>query len=123
MKLHAHTLERFCNQHKIIKSYIDDLPPEAIYNRINPDKLSIHETIAYLTRYHYIFMHRLNRMMEEIDPFFEVYNPDEDAEHRFTAAKSTGSLLHELYRLRDDLTLMLEDMPSDKCSRMGTHAI
>ena len=123
MNLHPHTLERFCNQHKTIKSYIDDLPPEAIYNRLNEDRFSIHETIAYLTRYQHIFMDRITRINREINPYFEVYKPDLDPEFRFTSAKTTGSLLHELYRLRSDLCIMFEEMPAENLARVGTHAV
>jgi hypothetical protein len=123
MILSDRTLERFCSQHKSIKSYIDNLPPEAIYNRLFDDKFSIHETIAYLTRYHHVFMDRLQKMKNEINPFFDVYKPDEDPEFKFTSAKTTGSLLHELYRLREELLLVLEELPMEESSRVGTHAV
>ena len=122
MILCEHTLDRFCNQHKSIKSYIDDLPPEAIYNRLNADKFSIHETIAYLTRYHHIFMERLLRIKNEVNPLFDIYKPDDDSEFRFTAAKTTGSLLHELYRLRENILQILEGLPDEASSRVGTHS-
>ena len=123
MNLHPHTVERFCNQHKTIKSYIDDLPPEAIYNRLNTDRFSIHETIAYLTRYQHIFMDRIARIVSEVNPHLEIYKPDQDPEFTFTNAKTTGSLLHELYRLRQDLWLMIEEMPDENFARVGTHAV
>jgi hypothetical protein len=123
MILCDHTLDRFCNQHKSIKSYIDDLPPEAIYNRLNDDKFSIHETIAYLTRYHHVFMGRLQLMKNEVNPYFNIYKPDQDSEFKFTCAKTTGSLLHELYRLREDLLLIIEELPSEASSRVGTHSV
>ncbi len=123
MNLNEYTLERFANQHKTIKNYIDDLPPEAIYNRLNPDKFSIHETIAYLTRYQHIFIDRLNRITNEVNPYFEIYKPDTDPDFAFTCAKTTGSLLHEMYRLRGNLCLMLEEMPSEHYARVGSHAV
>ena len=123
INLNPHTVERLCNQHKSLKCYIDDLPPEAIYTRLSSDKFSIHETIAYLTRYHHIFLTRLVKMMEEVNPFFEVYKPDDDAEFHFTCAKSTGSLLHELYRLRSDIITKIESLPGENFSRVGTHSV
>ncbi|MXV16281.1 DinB family protein [Hufsiella ginkgonis] len=123
MNLQAQTLSRFASQHKTIKKYIDNLPPEAIYNRLNSDKYSIHETIAYLTRYHYIFLERLKGIMNSINPFFGMYKPDEDPEYHFAVARTTGSLLHELYRMRDHIMLELEDMSPEQFSRVGTHAI
>lgn len=122
MNLSSHTIERFCNQHKTIKNYIDDLPPEAIYNRLAQDKFSIHETIAYLTRYQHVFMERINRIVNDINPYFEIYKPDMDPDFSFTNAKTTGSLLHELYRLRNELWLMIEEMPDENFARVGTHA-
>ncbi|MEJ6981510.1 DinB family protein [Pedobacter sp. P351] len=123
MNLNPHTVERLCHQHKSLKCYIDDLPPEAIYTRLSSDKFSIHETISYLTRYHHIFLSRLVKMMEEVNPFFEVYKPDADSEFHFTCAKSTGTLLHELYRLRSDIIAKIESLPDENFSRVGTHSV
>ncbi|MGV3509464.1 MAG: DinB family protein [Sphingobacteriaceae bacterium] len=123
MTLNPHTMERICNQHKMLKCYIDDLPPEAIYTRLSSDKFSIHETISYLTRYQHIFLNRLTRIIEEVNPYFEIYKPDDDPEFHFTCAKSTGSLLHELYRLRSDIILKVEALQTDSYARVGTHAV
>lgn len=123
MKLQEHTIERFLNQHKTIKTYIDDLPPEAIYSRLVPDKFSIHETIAYLTRYHHVFMSRLNAIISDVNPFFEIYKPDYDPEFGCNCAKSTGSLLHEMYRLREDICTLLQETSDESASRVGTHAV
>jgi hypothetical protein len=123
MTLHPHSVERFCNQHKTLRIYIDDLPPEAIYNRIDDDKFSIHETIAYLTRFHRVFLDRITGMMREVNPYFEVYKPDLDPDFSFSCAKSTGSLLHELFRMRSEIWKTLEEMPDSHYLRVGTHAV
>jgi DinB superfamily len=123
MGLHEQTINRLCNQYKIIRHYIDDLPPQAIVTRFNPDKWSIHETIAYLSRYHYVFMNRIKDIRTQVNPFFEVYDPEQDPEFRFTTAHSTGSLLHEIDRLRTNLKHDLEIIPVCECSRVGTHAV
>ncbi len=123
MEIHAETMNRFCNQYKIIKHYIEDLPAQAIHTRFTSDKWSIHETIAYLCRYQYIFLNRLKTISTEINPFFGVYKPDEDPEYQFTVARTTGALLHEIYRLRDDMKRTLSNLSSAECSRIGTHAV
>ncbi|MEO8795281.1 MAG: DinB family protein [Daejeonella sp.] len=123
MEIPAQTIDRFASQHKIIKYYIDGLPPEAIYKRFNADKFSIHETIAYLCRYQYIFLNRLKEISREINPFFDTYRPDDDDEFRFTAAKTSGSLLHEIYRVRNEMAIMLDRLSEVQFGRYGTHAI
>lgn len=123
MEIPAQTLNRFSSQHKIIKYYIDGLPPEAIYKRLTPDKWAIHEIIAYMCRYQYIFLNRIKAITSEINPFFEVYKPEEDPEFSFTVAKTTGSLLHEIYRVRQNLVDLLENLQENQASRVGTHAI
>src|SRR5688572_1831338 len=123
MDIPVQTLNRFATQHKIIKYYIDGLPPEAIYKRLNPDKWSIHEIVAYMCRYQYVFLNRIKAITTEFNPFFEMYKPDEDPEFSFTAAKTTGSLLHEIYRVRQDLVDLLEKLNPNHASRIGTHAI
>jgi hypothetical protein len=123
MEIHAETMNRFTNQHKIVKHYIDDLPSQAIHTRFMPERWSIHETIAYLCRYQYIFMDRLKTITTEINPFFLVYNPEKDPEYHFTAARTTGALLHEIYRVRDEIKAMLNNLSPAQCSRFGTHAV
>lgn len=123
MEIPAQTLSRFSTQHKIIKYYIDGLPPEAIYRRLTPDKWAIHEIIAYMCRYQYVFLNRLKSITSELNPFFEMYKPDDDPEFTFTAAKTTGSLLHEIYRIREELIGQLSKLKENYGSRAGTHAI
>lgn len=123
MEIPAQTLNRFSTQHKIIKNYIDGLPPEAIYKRLSPDKWAIHEIIAYMCRYQYIFLNRIKEITTELNPFFEIYKPEADPEFSFTVAKTTGSLLHEIYRVRQNLVDLLEGLRENQASRMGTHAI
>jgi len=123
MEIHAQTLNRFCNQYKIIKHYIEDLPSQAIHTRLFADKLSIHETIAYLCRYQYVFMNRLKTINTEINPFFEVYKADNDPEYQFTTARTTGALLHEIYRIRHEMKCMLQLLSPAECSRVGTHEV
>lgn len=123
MEIPAPTLSRFATQHKIIKYYIDGLPPEAIYKRLNPEKWAIHEIIAYMCRYQYIFLNRIKAITTDFNPFFEVYRPDDDSDFSFTTAKTTGSLLHEIYRIRQELIDLLEDLKEGQGSRIGTHAI
>ena len=122
MQIHEETFKRLGSQHKIIKHYIDDLPPEAIYKRIDPSKWSIHENIAYLCRYQEIFMDRINLILEDINPYFAIYQPEEDKDLRRKTAKTTGSLLHCLYRIRQDMLVLLEDLNPQYYARTGTHA-
>lgn len=123
MEIHSETMNRFCNQYRIVKHYIEDLPSQAIHTRFTPDRLSIHETIAYLCRYQYIFMDRLKLISSDINPFFEVYLPENDAEYQFTVARTTGALLHDIYRIRDEMRQSLTKLSPAECSRIGTHAI
>ena len=122
MHIHPETLNRFSSQHKIIKHYIDDLPPEAIHNRLDPADWSIHETITYMCRYQSLLLDRLNCILDEIDPYFSIYQPNEDPEFRCLAAKTTGALLHQLYRVRAELLTYIENLGADQCARVGTHA-
>lgn len=121
MQIHEETLRRFSSQHKIIKHYIDDLPPEGIYKRLDPTKWSIHENIAYLCRYQQIFMDRIHQILNEVNPYFTIYQPEDDPELRYTTAKTTGSLLHCLYRIRHELTIMFEDLNPEYFGRIGVH--
>ncbi len=123
MQIHAETLNRFCNQYKIIKHYIEDLPSQAIHTRFIAERWSIHETIAYLCRYQYVLLDRIKRISTEVNPFFVAYKPEEDHDYQFTAARTTGALLHDICRMRQDMTLMIKELSDSECSRVGTHAV
>ena len=123
MKFPTHSLNRFNCQHKIIQQYIEDLPAQAIHENLTDTKWSIQEVIAYLVRYHHLFLNRVKAIRREINPFFEVYAPENDPEFKFCVARSTGSLLHEIERLRGDIRLELDRMDCSEYSRIATHAV
>ncbi|MDB5120786.1 MAG: hypothetical protein JWN56_2004 [Sphingobacteriales bacterium] len=121
MKIQEQTYNRFISQHQLIKNYIDNLPPKAINERLFSNKRSIHETIAFLCRYQYVFMERLNAILTNVNPVFERYDQAHDGEFNNTLARSTGALLHEIYRVRDEMKLMIDKLSPEQCCRMGTH--
>ncbi|MBC7745412.1 MAG: DinB family protein [Flavobacterium sp.] len=123
MTISEQTLSRFSTQHKIIKYYIDGLPPEAIYKRLSSEKWSIHEIIAYMCRYQHIFFSRIKSIVSEVNPMFNIYKPDEDPEFSFTESKTTGSLLHEIYRVRQDILNELDAVKQDAGSLTGIHEV
>ena len=121
MKIQEQTYNRFISQHQLIKNYIDNLPPKAINERLSPNKRSIHETIAFLCRYQYVFMERLNVILTDINPVFDRYDQTRDSEFNTTLARSTGALLHEIYRMRHEIKLLIDKLSPEQCSRTGTH--
>ncbi len=68
-------------------------------------------------------MDRLKTISNEINPFFLAYNPEDDPEYQFTVARTTGALLHEIYRVRDEIKIMLKNMIPAEFSRVGTHSV
>lgn len=121
MKIQEQIYNRFISQHQLIKNYIDNLPPQAINERLIPNKRSIHETIAFLCRYQYVFMDRLKAILTDVNPVFERYDQMQDSEFQKTLARSTGALLHEIYRVRDEMKLLIDKLSPEQCDRMGTH--
>jgi uncharacterized damage-inducible protein DinB len=122
MEIHEQTLNRLQNQHKIIKHYIDDLPPQALYTSIESNKWSIHENIAHLARYQYVFYGRIVQIIEEANPSFDAYNAARDNEFRYFTSKSAGPLLHDIYRMRETIVNLITDLPKEQLSRKGTHS-
>ena len=123
MNLSKQAINRFSSQHKIIKQYIDGLPPEALFNNFDSGLWSIHETIAYLCRYQYEFLNRINLICNNVNPYFPKYDVCNDREFKFTVARSTGALLHEIYRIRQHMVQLLKTLPENYGSRTGTHAV
>lgn len=123
MLFQDHTFNRFINQHKVIKFHLEGLPPEAIYKLWKPENLSIHETIAYVCRYQYVFLNRINSICQNLNPQFSRYRPEIDPQMPFMIAKRTGSLINEINRMRSNLLQLLKELPDHYVNRMGTHSL
>ena len=123
MVIQDHALNRFISQHKVIKFHLEGIPPEGIYKRFEPEQVSIHEIIAYLCRYQYVFLNRINSICSDLNPSFAPYQADIDPQLPFMISKRTGSLLHEINRMRENLVRLVKELPENYTSRMGTHTI
>ena len=123
MLIHDHALNRFISQHKVIKFELEGMPPEGIYKRYEPEDVSIHETIAYICRYQYVFLNRINAISSELNPYFTPYQSNIDPQLPFLISKRTSSLLSEINRMRDNLIRLVKELPDNFGSRMGTHSL
>lgn len=123
MVIQDHALNRFMSQHRVIKFHLEGLPPEAIYKVFEPEGFSIHETIAYMCRYQYVFLNRVNSMSQNLNPHFVRYRPEIDPQMPFMISKRTGALMQEINRMRDNLVRLLKELPDHHGTRMGTHSL
>ena len=122
MKFPESTLSRLECQHLAIRQYLKDLPFEAMHSPEPDDKGSLQELIAYVCRYQQIFSARIERIISEINPFFEIYTSDVDKDFRLALARPSESLLQQIDMDRKQVIRQLRALSASDCSRIGTHA-
>lgn len=123
MELSEQALYRLSSQHKLIKSYLHDLPAEAINKKEITDQESIHEIIACIYSNQYAFINCITAITTHVAPLIEIYKADTDSQKSFILAKTNRSLLREIYRLRKDIIFMLQRLPANQASRIGIHPV
>jgi hypothetical protein len=122
MSLSASILARLRHQHETIGELIGTLSEQQLRQRVNPAKWSAFENIAHLTCYQPMFLHRIQRMQEENNPFFPRYTAESDPEFPAYLEQSLGRLLATIQADRRTLITLLEGMNENTLQRMGRHA-
>lgn len=119
--LHNSTIERLTNQHRIIPTFIEGLSNEALHQRINANKWSIHENLAHLGRYQDFFEKRLILILKEKSPKFDRYKAEEDPMHDKWIQLNLSDILLAIDRQRDSLKNFVVALTGKKMKRTGIH--
>ena len=123
MKISEQAISRLSTQHQSIRVYIDGLPAATLHRQYQEDVPPIHEIIAYLCRYQYVWFERVKSMCRNLNPCFSTYDAQKDPHFRFMIAKTNGCLVRELFSFREDITGYIKALPGSYGSRIGTHAV
>ena len=122
MILSASIQARLRYQHETIQELIGNLSEQQLRQRIDPAKWSAFENIAHLTCYQPVFLHRIQRIQEESNPFFPRYTADSDPEFPGYVEQSLGRLLSVIKTDRQTLIDGLGGMDEAALERTGQHA-
>ena len=122
MALSASIQARLRYQHETIRELIGNLSEQQLRQRIDPAKWSAFENIAHLACYQPLFLHRIQRMREESNPFFPRYTADSHPEFPGYVEQSLGRLLGVIVTDRQTLIGELGGMDEVMLQRTGQHA-
>lgn len=122
MLLPQTTLARLKTQHEVIEFLISGLSEDELRFRPIPDKWSVQENIAHLACYQQRVISRTERILDEENPTFESYVPEEDPQFPIYLSKPKNELLSNLISNRIELVHLISNLTDEQLMRNGTHA-
>lgn len=121
MILNDVTLSRLKIQHEVIEVLISGLVENELKSHPIPDKWSVHENIAHLTCYQLRVIDRTKKILEQTNPIFPAYIPEEDSVFPKFLAMTTDQLLTHLRKKRTEIVKLISNLTKTELSRTGTH--
>ena len=122
MSLSKPTLDRLKIQHEVISVLISELNESELKLHPIPDKWSVKENIAHLTCYQPTFLSRIKRILNEDNPSFEGYIPEEDSEFPKLLSMSVDELIAHQKQKRAEIVNLISNLSDEQMKRTGTHS-
>ncbi len=113
--------DRLHTQHHSIEVFIAQAAAEVITKKPTPEKWSVHDQLAHLTRYQQILFDRLTRMLTEDNPAFERYVAEDDRAFPQWQNKGMEELIYHLKSERQELVAFVNTLTDEQLSRTGMH--
>ncbi|NWF89852.1 MAG: DinB family protein [Ignavibacteriaceae bacterium] len=121
MSLSNVTLSRLKTQHEVVDVLISGRSESELKYRPIPDKWSAFENIAHLTCYQPRVIDRTKRILEEDNPTFPAYIPEEDPEFPKFIAMTVEQLLTHLNEKRSEIVKLIANLTEAELQRTGVH--
>ncbi|WP_026897308.1 DinB family protein [Daejeonella oryzae] len=121
MKLPEATKSRMVNQTQVIENLIEGLTNEDLNLKLYEGKWSIHQHLAHLSSYNYIFLNRIETIMGTFNAKFDSYQAESDPAFLLACQMSARNLLDYLKEGRQKLREILFSLDSGELSRAGFH--
>ena len=115
-------LERLQTQHLSLRTIIFHLNEKKLIIRPVPNKWSIRDNMAHLTRYQKIFNERIDKILTTNTPVFEPYKAENDTQFEKWLEKDPESLMMEINSDRKDLNQKLESLTGTDLQKAGIHS-
>ncbi|HAB50891.1 MAG: hypothetical protein A2315_01450 [Ignavibacteria bacterium RIFOXYB2_FULL_35_12] len=122
MPLPRPTLDRLKTQHEVVGILISGLSKSELKFRPIPEKWSVHENIAHLTCYQPRVVARTQKILDEDNPSFPAYIPEDDSEFPDFLAMSIEELISHLNTMRMELVDLISNLTDEQLKRTGSHA-
>lgn len=121
MQLSSSVSTRMHYQHKTILEIIDGLSDEQTRRNIWPGKWSIFEIIVHLQTYQHTFVRRVKEILGGNCPQFERYSAEADPLFLDNCTKTTSDIIHDMVKLRKQMTAELLTFPEEDYNKQGIH--
>jgi uncharacterized damage-inducible protein DinB len=121
MPLYQSQYERLSSQHEAIGIIISKAGEDRLKFKPSPEKWSVKEHIAHLTRYQEIFVERINTILRVDAPTFEPYQSDKDPFLKSINSKEIPELLLSLNDMRRKIFKTLTSVKESDLIRTGFH--
>jgi uncharacterized damage-inducible protein DinB len=112
---------RLANQLDSVKFLLNGCPKAALERRTN-GKWSALDNLAHLTRYHEVFLARIEQIVNEHKPRFPRYRAEEDPEWPAWMNLEVFEVVRRLQSLRRRLIDTLDQLSSKQLDRIGVHS-
>ena len=122
MSLTRPTLDRLETQHEVIGVLVSGLSESELTHRPIPDKWSVKENIAHLTCYQPRVIERTNKILQEDNPSFPAYIPEDDPEFPKLLSMSVEELLVHQKEKRAEIVNLIINLSEEQMKRTGTHS-
>jgi uncharacterized damage-inducible protein DinB len=123
MQIPSSVSTRLQYQHKSLLDIIDELSDEQIRMTVNPGKWSIFENIVHLQTYQNSAISRIRRILDEENPVFERYIPDDDPLFHENCKKSTREIMQDLLSTRKDMSASILNFTEADLMKVGFHPV
>lgn len=112
---------RLEHQYLAIIEIIEQITEDRINLGPNIGKWSVKDNVAHLVRYQYIFLERINKILQIHEPTIKRYKAEDDPEFESWRTKPIEDLLKHLREQRKYLYIQITDLSQKELLRKGFH--
>jgi hypothetical protein len=121
MQMPSSVSTRLQYQHKSLVDIIDGLSDEQIREHIIPGKWSIFENIVHLQTYQHTAIKRIQWMLDDEDPKFEIYTAESDPLFIEGCSKSTREVMQDLLTTRKEMSAGIFSFKDEDAKKTAIH--
>jgi hypothetical protein len=121
MKLYNSLVDRLRTQHDVIEVIISNIDNDRTIIKPQPNKWSIKDNIAHLSKYQPIFIDRINKILKGTTPYFEPYVAENDIDFKNWQNQNIAVLMEKLITDRKVLFTLITELNDEELTLSGIH--
>lgn len=121
MTLYKSLYDRLKNQHETIENIISKTDKVRLTLHPLPDKWSIKDNVAHLTKYQPVFIDRINTILKNDLPTFDRYKAELDPDFESWKNRDIADLIKTLHIDRQAIFNLITNLSDQELNRVGLH--